>query len=412
MNLRRVNSISRAWLAPVLISLLLAGCTALPGMPTTAPASGVSNLSTTTPVASLTPSPTLPPSPTPEPTQVVPTPEPAGPTPVPGRQSLVSLREEGLFIGDGWGAQSRQALSLGPVTGVALHGSQLAYVVDGGIFLADLNAGMSRRLADSPPAFLLGPDLIWTDDGRAILTVADHEDSSAAQVGRSLDIGVISLPDGAWRPGLALPDCAGVTILRADGASGQVLLVAWGAEPSFKEALRYDLANGQIVAKLPIAGAGEIVPSPGGRLALTSLFDEAQGVNTDLLYDLTGDSTPIRQRLALNPDTHTASHLWSLDGKRIAYLLRSGRTSSEDAGQGLGIWVWDIEQKKTAKLIDTSDPADGPVAWTPDGRYLIYRQADAAGGRAFYALDIAQNAARPLPLDASSRILGWLPAQP
>jgi len=399
-----LNPVTDAWrarlLAGLVISCLLAGCALRPAEPASQPTAGVATYAA--------PSPTLLPSATLEPTQVASTPESAAPTPVPGAASLVSLRGDGVFVGDGWGAQSRQVLSLGPATSMAVRGERLAYVVDGSILLADLSGAAPRRVGDAPPAFLLGPDLVWTDDGQALLTVADREDASATQTGRSIDVGVVTLSDGTWRPGLALADRAGATILSADGATGQVLLVPWGAEPSFKEALRYDLSNGQLVASLPIAGEGEIVPSPDGRLAVTTLFDEAQGVNTNLLYDLSEDTSPVRQRLPLNAGTHTVSHVWSPDGRRIAYLLRQGRAPSEAAEQALGIWIWDLENRKTAKVAEASDPSSGPVAWTPDGRYLIYRQVDAAGANAFYALDTTGNSVQRLPLHAASRILGWV----
>ncbi len=407
MTLKQATHVCLALLA---VSGLLAGCAAPPAP--TAPAAGPATLAAPVGPTSSAPSATLPPSATAEPTQAVPTATAAGPTPVPGKAALVSLRGEAVFAADGWGNKERQVLSLGSAAAVALHGAQLAYVDNGSVLVADLNGSAPRRLADAPPAFLLGPDLVWTADGQAILTVADREDPNARETGRSLDIGIVGLEDGTWRPGLSLADRVGVTILQAPSPSGQVLLVAWGAEPSFTEALRYDLATGQLLARVPIAGGGEIVPSPDDKAAVTTLFDEGKGANVNLLYDLAQDSLPVRQRLALQPDTHTAGHLWSPDGKRIAYLLRRGRAPSEAPAAGLGIWIWDVEEKKTARVAEVTDPAAGPVAWTPDGRYLLYRDADASGANAFYALDTAGNSVQRLPLDPASRILGWIPGVP
>ena len=188
-----------------------------------------------------------------------------------------------------------------------------------------------------------------------------------------------------------------------------MLLVAWGSEPSFQQVLRYDLATGQAAGSLPIAGQGEIIASPDGKLALTSLYNEAKGANEDVLYDLTDAAATVRQRLPLRADTHTAGRLWSPNGDRIAYLLREGRTPGEEQTQGLGLYLWDLKQAKATKIADVTDPAGGPVAWTPDGRYLVFRQSDAAGANAFYALDTTDNTLRRLPLDPASRILGWLP---
>ena len=253
------------------------------------------------------PLPTLPPGPTAEPTQAItPTPEPPEPTPLPGNWSLVSLREDAVLVGDAWGAESRQVLSLGDAVGIALHGDQLAYVAEGSILLARLDGSAPRRLADAPPSFLLGPDLVWTGDGQALLTVADREDASATQTGTSIDIGVVSVSSGTWRPGLSLADRAGVTILRAPAADGEILLVAWGAEPAFQEALRYHLSTGDLLASIPMAGQAEAIPSPDGRFILTTLFDEARGAMTDLLYDLTDPALGLRQRLTLPAGAHSA----------------------------------------------------------------------------------------------------------
>lgn len=152
-----------------------------------------------------------------------------------------------------------------------------------------------------------------------------------------------------------------------------------------------------------------MVPSPDRKLALTSLFDAETGINTCLLYDLTEDSLPLRQRLGLAGETHTAGLVWSADGKRVAYLLREGRSAGEESGKGLGLWVWDIGLRRTVKAGNAGGPADSPLAWTPDGNYLIYRQADASGARAAYALSLADATSRQLPLDPASSILGFLP---
>ena len=409
--MRTIKTYLTAALAGLLALALLSAC-ATPAPVTLAPPddtpAGPATLAAPE-APSITPDPSQPPSPTLIPTQAM-APEAPLPTPVPGRLALLSLREGSVFVGDSWGGESKALLSLGEVSSVALRGAQLAFVANGGIFVADLQTGSApQRLADAPPAFLLGPDLVWTDDGQALLTIADREDAAATQTGLSVDIGIVPVPGGGWRPGLALADQAGASILRAESPTGQVLLVAWSAEPSFQEVLRYDLVTGQMVARLPIAGQGEIIPSPDGRLALTTLYNEPKGANEDLLYDLTDAAAPVRQRLPLRADTHTAGRLWSPDGSHIAYLLRQGRTPGEEETQGLGLYLWDLKLAKATKIADVTDPAGGPAAWTPDGRYLLYRQADAAGANAYYALDTTDNTLRRLPLDPASRILGWLP---
>ncbi|MGQ9680935.1 MAG: TolB family protein [Anaerolineae bacterium] len=400
-----------ACLLAVLLTVSLLSACAQPAPITLAPPDELTPGPATlaAPEASAAPAATEPPSPTLMPTEAM-APAAPLPTPVPGRLALLSLREGSVFVGDSWGGGSKELLSLGEVSSVALHGTQLAFVAGGGIFVADLVAGsVPQRLADAPPAFLLGPDLVWTANGQALLTIADREDTGAQQTGLSIDIGIVAVPGGGWRPGLALADRAGASVLRAESVSGQVLLVAWGSEPSFQQVLRYDLTTGQAVGSLPIAGQGEIIPSPDGKLALTSLYNEAKGANEDLLYDLTDAAATVRQRLPLRADTHTAGRLWSPEGDRIAYLLREGRTPGDEQTRGLGLYLWDLKQARATKVADVTDPAGGPVAWTPDGRYLVFRQTDAAGANAFYALDTTDNTLRRLPLDPASRILGWLP---
>ena len=354
----------------------------------------------------------LPPSPTPVPTQLVASTAVPGPSPMPVADTLISQREDGIFIGDGWGAGNRQVLSLGSVTSMAFHDGKVAYVVDGSILVADLRSGAPIRVADAPPAFLLGPDLYWTADGQALLTISDREDTTAKQTGRRIDIGVVALPGGPWRPGLALADRAGVTILQASSATSQVLLVAWGAEPTFKEALRYSLTDGRLVATLPMAGEGEVVASPDGRLALTTLLDRGKDINSSLVYDLGAGTPTIRYRQEHPARTHAVSHIWAPDGKRVAYLLREGRAFWDAPGRGLGIWIWDLEKQKATKVAEATDPASCPVAWTPDGRHLIYRQVDVAGANAYYALAVEEGKARLLPVDPASSILGWMSGTP
>lgn len=390
--------------AALSLALLLAGCAAA-GAPTAVPTAETA----AAPAADATPEPTLPASPTPPPTHAAPpTPASTVPTPQPVAAALVTLREDAVYLGDGWGAGAEQVLSLGGASSVALQGSRLAYVVGGRVLLADLRSGEPQPISDAPPAFLLGPELVWTDDGQALLTIADREDETASETGRRLDIGVVTLADGTWRPGLVLADRAGATILRAEGAQASVLLVAWGGEPTFGEALRYDLATGQQLATLQIAGQGEIAPAPGGHLAATTLFDPASELTSILVYDLAQDSAPVAYRMPLPAGSHAAGLTWSPDGRRLSYLLREGRAPGEAPGRGRGIWLWELGQDEATQVVEASDPLSGPAAWTPDGRYLIYRLVDAAGAAAYYALDTADGTARRLPLDPDSRILGWV----
>jgi len=395
MNLKHRSCVLLAALA---LAALLAGCTAAPAPTTAVP-----------PLATATPSLALPPSPTPLPTQAVaPTPASAAPTPLPGGESLAALREDVVLLGDGWGAGAQQVLSLGSASSVALRDGRLAYVVGRSMLLADLRGAVPQRLSDAPPAFLLGPDLVWTEDGEALLTVADREDAAAAATGRNIDIGVVTLADGTWRPGITLADCSGATILRAERARGPLFVVAWGLEPAFTKVLRYDLASGSLIAALPIAGQGEIAPSAGGRLAATTLFDTGTGLTSILVYDLTLDAAPLRAQLPLPAGSCAAGLTWSPDGRHLSYLLREGSSPTVGPGRGLGIWVWDLETGEAAKLADAEDAGAGPVIWTPDGRHVICRQVDAAGAGAYYACDIDGGSARLLPLDPTSRVLGWV----
>jgi Tol biopolymer transport system component len=92
----------------------------------------------------------------------------------------------------------------------------------------------------------------------------------------------------------------------------------------------------------------------------------------------------------LAPENSYLAPAFSLDGKRLAYSLRSER--------GVDIWVYDLERETPAQLTFGAVRSLGPeVAWTPDGKHIIYA-GEAAGAKPAILWIPSDGSGQPYPL--------------
>jgi hypothetical protein len=247
----------------------------------------------------------------------------------------------------------------------------------------------------------------WGSMGKTLLHLALVVDASAETFGRSVELRVISPQDGAELGKIVEPDVSGVTVLRYDEALGRILLVPRGPDPSFAEIEYYDAREGQLVGAFPAKGDGEATVSPDGRYLLTERLGD-QGAQL-VLYDLSkGRDTP-PQTWRHPEGSHSVSHVWSPDGRYVAYLLREGRTFSDESTQGLGLWVLDIASMQAKKILEEPATASSLVGWTPDGAYIVGHHRGEAQDEYCYMVRPGGGDRRVLALGPQAEVLGWMP---
>jgi dipeptidyl aminopeptidase/acylaminoacyl peptidase len=191
----------------------------------------------------------------------------------------------------------------------------------------------------------------WSPDGRHLAFLSSRREGDGAQV---------------W-----LLDRRGGEAQRITEVKGGVSSLAWSPdsrrlalviEQETDSAARADTAKGGTAQPIVIDryqfksdGRGYL----GTRYSRLALFDvPTRGVDT----------------LTLGPHDD-ASPAWSPDGSRIAFV----RTvpSAPDTPENADVWV--IEARPGAqpvRLTDFAGPDDGPLDWSPDGRWIAFRRGD------------------------------------
>jgi Tol biopolymer transport system component/DNA-binding winged helix-turn-helix (wHTH) protein len=216
-------------------------------------------------------------------------------------------------------------------------------------------------------------------------------------------------PSGAglargWR-GRAL--VASVALGAALGISGENLMCylvpAEGAEPSDRSdvavAPRPSSGEIRVVPLFPAAGH-QIQPalSPDGeRIAYSALSENG---TWDLFVGLVTENATVRRTESPASDMAPA---WSSDGAQLAWIRYSANGCSIHRGPYLG--------REEHKLADCPAATRPRLAWSPDGRTLVY--AGAAGAEAtprLWKLDLASGRAAPLTEPPSGFVGDYHPA--
>jgi Tol biopolymer transport system component len=102
------------------------------------------------------------------------------------------------------------------------------------------------------------------------------------------------------------------------------------------------------------------------------VFDFARGSVTALTSNTTGSQAPV----------------WSPDGRRIAY--RGTRNGYRN------IWVKSVDGTSDEVQLTRGDDVQTPTSWSPDGKYLLYHESNAATGLDLWVLSVAGGKTEPL----------------
>ena len=277
----------------------------------------------------------------------------------------------------------------------------------GGIDLQiiDLNTGGLISLIVPAEGEAIYSHVLWGTSGRSLVCAVILEDLQAPTYGRRVELHVYAT-DGTPIGQMALYDVMDVALLRYDDSSGLLMLIPMGGEPSFVKAETYDLRTGNLMSMLPVQGEGEAIVSPDGHYLLTEKSDK-EGAQL-MLYDLQAEGQ-VRPRVWQHPDgAYSLSHLWSSDGRYLAYLLHEG--TDGESFNPKGLWVLDVEEMRTSRVVESTSLSSALVGWTPDDVYIVGYHNGEDGGSYFYAVRPDGGDRQILDIDAQATVLGWMPA--
>jgi hypothetical protein len=363
-----------------------------------------------TPAASATPQvaaagPTFTPAASPTSLSLPPTlAEPSATPQVGAAYQFVYARAASIYRGSEGDAAPVEAAIAPQLESWAFSRGWLASAQGRALDLIDLNAGRLYSLqvnADTPVDYA---EVLWSANGAALLHVAWLAGAEEG-AGRSVELRGLSVPDGAELGLVRLDSATGLTVLRYDEAAGRVALIAHSADGAFRELRYYALSDGRLVATSPVSGSGVARISPDGRYLLSQQYS---GEGSQLvLYDLNGEGAPLAWD---QPQEHSVAHVWSPDGRSVAYLLRTGLTDADPVSQGLGVWLLDTLTMQAQQVIEETSLSASLIGWTPDGERIVGYHRGGEADTYVYTIRPDGSDRRILALPEDAEVLGWMPA--
>jgi hypothetical protein len=375
------------------------GGTESPPSPTWEPTSAPPTVTLTATVAPPEPTDTARPEPT---FTLTPSPSPAV------AQHLVYARGGSLYRGDYFGAESVEVAIVPEMEAMDFYQGVLVAAQGRNVNIVNLRQGTLSTFQIPITATVDYAEVHWGASGRGLLYLALVPDPSAETFERSVELRFLSPQDGAEKGRILVPDVAGVSVLHYDDVLGRIMLIPRGPEISFAEIEIYDTRSGQLVGAFPAQGDGEAAVSADARYVLTERLSD-QGAQL-LLYDLQ-EGRDARPRAWQHPaGSYSVFHVWSPDGRYVAYLLREGRNFSDESTKGLGLWVLDVAEMQAKKVLEEPDAASSLFGWTPDGAYIIGHHRSSAQDEYWYAVRPDGGDRRLLSLGPQAEVLGWMPS--
>lgn len=332
--------------------------------------------------------------------------QPSGTTTPVDRASLIFEMDGRLYIASYLGNNPREVavLPASKFGNLKRHGTRVAFATETFIGVTDLQTGKAEKLCDftqRKSSFV--PDVVWSTDGRRLAYVLAYEDVSALTFNRSVELGVIDLPSGKVHKVLTREDTFGLNVLGYDAAAQKMIVVPRGGDPGVLGAAVINAETGKTISRVGIQGDGEVFASPSLDAVGVIRFDYEQERALSIMVEVkTG-----RERRLLHPkDTFGVNHLWSPDGRYVAFTLYPGRYYCDRREGDAGLWLWQLGSGQSVKLDDASLT---PLYWSPHGQDLL-TQAQGVDGRLgdFYLIAADGSRAKvKLAVPTRAKILGW-----
>jgi hypothetical protein len=205
-----------------------------------------------------------------------------------------------------------------------------------------------------------------------------------------------------------------LTIAEVDAATGTAVIVPRGCDVTTSEIDIVKLADGTKQA-FAVQGCGFVDVALAQKLAIVSWLactrPEAHKSDDASLYQLDAAS-PVARALTA-PAGGSNTQPWLLrPGQPQAVLGTSTKVSGPGGSVSSGLWLLDLTTLAYRPLAPASGLEQSPLAWSPDGRYLLATTVQAQGLCAFSYIDMVTQEVRPVDAavtfcGANGDVLGW-----
>lgn len=304
---------------------------------------------------------------------------------------------------DGAGPKKAGTLT-GPVNSLDVRGKTLAYSGNNQVFFFDLTTGATKNLTASGTV----SDGRFLDDNVFIYT---SNGGCAAQ--RSVIVRV-ELATMAQKELVGLT--GNLAIGGVDAASGTVAIVPRGCDPAVQTINLYGTNDGREIAKLNTPGCGYVSVSPARKLALvswTSCTPASATAPQATLYDYSGATVTRKDIVGPSGGINFQPVLIRPNSNEAVFAAKApGANTGPGSATSSGVWQIDLANLSTGVLVPGQGPEQAPVAWSPDGRYLIVQNVEAQGRCTYVYADATNKLVKPINTGitfcgANGEVIGW-----
>jgi hypothetical protein len=209
-----------------------------------------------------------------------------------------------------------------------------------------------------------------------------------------------------------------LTISGLDVTSNTLALLPRGCDVGIAVIDLYDALTGQLRNSLAVDGCGWGVALPAFNKvvvswqACTPPFNHAGASAT--IYDATLNGLVGSDVTAPDGGSNAAAWLPRPGASEVALGTTKSVGEGPGSARGAGIYLLNLDTLTFRQVAPPEGAEQYPVAWSPDGRYLLYALVEAQGVCHYGYVDVEGPPVSPVPIDAgvtfcgvNGTVVGW-----
>lgn len=294
-----------------------------------------------------------------------PTPLPTA-TPLPVPQRLVYYHEAVFYQLEAYrgqvGTKEIPAAYAG-ASSLVLHGGNVAFALGPDVYTLQLEGGVPRLLYTFQQEGLLGVQVAWSRAGTHLLYAAMYSQPEGSAFGVRTDLGLLDVVAPAQARFASVTDWTGAAPLAYDEATGQAVVLPRGQDAAFVALHAYDVRTGQLTRLYAVEGEGTAAVSWDQRRAVVTGYDPQSRRAFLRLYDLEHPEVA-PQTVTLPEGLYCWGPLaWSPDDRYVAFVPLRGDPYGAPEASPEGIWLLVPETGEVFSVGSVETPQAWLVGW-------------------------------------------------